>query len=73
MPLRFLVAFIVFALCSPTEGQQAKKVPRIGFLGITSPSTVSARLEAFRRGLRALRYVITIPPTVLARADRVIK
>src|SRR4029077_3289401 len=36
---------------------QAKKVPRIGFLITTSPSAVSARTEAFRRGLRELAYV----------------
>jgi ABC-type uncharacterized transport system substrate-binding protein len=36
---------------------QPTKVPRIGFLGATSLSTISARLEAFRKGLRDLGYV----------------
>ena len=42
----------------PAEAQQpAAKVPRIGFLGATSPSTNAARIEAFRQGLRELGYV----------------
>jgi putative tryptophan/tyrosine transport system substrate-binding protein len=39
------------------EAQQPKKVPRVGFLGTASPSAVSARVEAFRQGLRELGYV----------------
>jgi len=39
------------------EAQQAKKVPRIGFLMSTSPSAISDRIEAFRQGLRELGYV----------------
>ncbi len=51
--------FIVVVLCvgAIAEAQQPKKVPRIGFLSATSPSTISARLEAFRQGLRELGYV----------------
>ena len=45
------------ALCFSAEAQQPKKVPRIGFLGVTSPSAISARTEAFRQGLRGLGYV----------------
>jgi putative ABC transport system substrate-binding protein len=37
--------------------QQPTKVPRIGFLLATSPSAISARVEAFRQGLRELGYV----------------
>jgi putative ABC transport system substrate-binding protein len=37
--------------------QQPTKVPRIGFQGAASPAAVSARLDAFRRGLRELGYV----------------
>jgi putative ABC transport system substrate-binding protein len=37
--------------------QQPKKVSRIGFLSVTSPSTISDRTEAFRQGLRELGYV----------------
>src|SRR5262249_12004579 len=56
MALRFLIVLIMFALCLPAEAQQ-KNVPRIGFLSATSPSTISARTDAFRQGLRDLGYV----------------
>src|SRR5262249_15962928 len=48
---------MLLALCLPVAAQQPKKVPRIGFLGVTSPSTIAARIEAFRQGLRELGYV----------------
>ena len=41
----------------PAEGQRAKKVPLIGFLAGTSPSTISDRIDAFRQGPRELGYV----------------
>jgi putative ABC transport system substrate-binding protein len=53
----FALCALLFALCLPAEAQQAKKVPRIGFLSATSPSSISARLEAFRQGLGELGYV----------------
>src|SRR5262245_46358624 len=37
--------------------QQAGKVPRIGFLGLTSPSDRPSLLDAFRQGLRELGWV----------------
>ena len=37
--------------------QQSTKVPRLAFLGTTSPSDISARVEAFRQGLREIGYV----------------
>src|SRR5262249_11661031 len=40
-----------------TRAQQAGKVPRIGFLGVASPSTFAARFEAIRLGLRDFGYV----------------
>ena len=39
------------------QAQQTAKIPRIGFLGATAPSSVSARYEAVRKGLRELGYV----------------
>src|SRR5262249_54864169 len=39
------------------HAQQAGKVPRIGFLGMASPSTFASRLEAFRLGLRDFGYI----------------
>ena len=49
---------VIFALCGArVEAQQPTKVPRIGFLSAVSPSTILARIEAFRQGLRELGYV----------------
>jgi putative tryptophan/tyrosine transport system substrate-binding protein len=48
---------MLLALCASAEAQQPAKVPRIGILGATSPSTNPARIEAFRQGLRELGYV----------------
>jgi putative tryptophan/tyrosine transport system substrate-binding protein len=39
------------------RAQKAGKAPRIGFLGLASPSTFASRLEAFRLGLRDFGYV----------------
>jgi ABC-type uncharacterized transport system substrate-binding protein len=39
------------------QAQQPTKVPRIGYLTAGSLSTSSARIEAFRQGLRELGYV----------------
>jgi putative tryptophan/tyrosine transport system substrate-binding protein len=39
------------------EAQQAKKVPRIGYLAAASASANPARIEALRQGLRELGYV----------------
>jgi putative ABC transport system substrate-binding protein len=48
---------MLFALSYSASAQQPAKIPRIGFLGATSPSIIPARLEAFRQGLRELGYV----------------
>jgi putative ABC transport system substrate-binding protein len=48
---------LLFALSFPAEAQQQpKKVARIGYLSVLSPSSDSARIEAFRQGLRELGY-----------------
>ena len=39
------------------HGQQLKKIPRVGFLGLTTPAAHARFLEAFRRGLRDLGYI----------------
>ena len=39
------------------QAQQAQTVPRIGFLSVNSRAAMSARVEAFRQGLRELGYV----------------
>ena len=53
---RALCALLV-ALCLRAEAQQPTKIPRIGFLLAVPASTILARLEAFRQGLRELGYV----------------
>jgi ABC-type uncharacterized transport system substrate-binding protein len=53
----FVLCAVLFALSLPTEAQQPTKVPRIGFLTAASISSVAARTEAFRQGLRELGYV----------------
>ncbi|HEU4341133.1 MAG TPA: ABC transporter substrate-binding protein [Candidatus Binatia bacterium] len=57
--VRFCVALcaMLYALCSSGEAQEATRVPRIGFLIASSPSTVALRMDAFRQGLRELGYV----------------
>src|SRR5258706_5659451 len=50
--------FMAVAACGArVEAQQARKVPRIGYLNPGFPSTDAARTEAFRQGLRELGYV----------------
>jgi len=41
----------------PAEAQQPAKIPRIGLLSAVPLSSMSARVEAFRQGLRELGYV----------------
>ena len=48
---------MLFALCLSAEAQQPGKVPRIGYLTVTTLSAISDRTEAFRQGLRELGYV----------------
>ena len=42
---------VLIALSVPANAQDARKVPRIGFLLPASLSAVSVRTEAFRQGL----------------------
>jgi ABC-type uncharacterized transport system substrate-binding protein len=53
----WLLATLFLANVSLAEAQQPAKVPRIGFLSSLSPAAVSARMDAFRQGLRELGYV----------------
>ena len=53
----WLLAVWFFAFLPLAEAQQAKKVPRIGYLAAASPSVSSSRREAFRQGLHDLGYV----------------
>ena len=49
---------VLLALGVPAEAQQAKKVPRVGFVpGSGNPNTPGPQVEAFRQGLRDLGYI----------------
>jgi ABC-type uncharacterized transport system substrate-binding protein len=48
---------LLLALCSSASAQQPTKVPRIGYLSVSSLSDMADRIDAFRDGLRELGYV----------------
>ena len=48
---------MLFALSYSASAQQAEKVPRIGYLSGSPPSSIAERIEAFRQGLRELGYM----------------
>jgi putative ABC transport system substrate-binding protein len=48
---------MLLALCYSAPAQQAKKVPRIGYLAADDAATESARSEAIRLALRELGYI----------------
>src|SRR5262245_8673233 len=52
-----LVVVVLLGVGVLAEAQQPKKVPRIGYLSVSSPSAMLTRTEAFRHGLRELGYV----------------
>jgi putative tryptophan/tyrosine transport system substrate-binding protein len=52
-----LVAVVLLTVGAMAEAQQPTKIPLIGSLSGSSPSTSPARHEAFRQGLRDLGYV----------------
>ena len=52
-----VIAFVLVVTGAVAHAQQPTKISRIGFLNVTSSSTMSARIEAFRQGLRELGYV----------------
>jgi putative ABC transport system substrate-binding protein len=55
----FLAGTGAVLLAAPlaADAQQARKVPRIGFLGARAPSESSPLIDAFRQGLRELGWV----------------
>jgi putative tryptophan/tyrosine transport system substrate-binding protein len=53
----FALGAIFLTVSFPSEAQQSKKVPRIGFLSTTFSSTNPDRTEAFKQGLRDLGYI----------------
>ena len=52
-----VAAILILASVHLAEAQQVKKVPRIGYLTGATPDGQTARIEAFRQGLRELGYI----------------
>jgi hypothetical protein len=49
---------VLFALCASAQGQQAKKIPVVGFVaGSSSSSFTKFNIDTFRQGLRDLGYI----------------
>src|SRR4029077_6672525 len=59
MRRREFIALVSGAIACPmvVRAQQQAKVPRIGYLGVTSPSDRPRLLDAFRQRLRELGWV----------------
>jgi putative ABC transport system substrate-binding protein len=55
--LSILFVVVLLAVAVIAEAQQAKKVPRIGYLSSFDPVTDSARTETIRLALRELGYI----------------
>src|SRR5262245_29913574 len=53
----FALSTMLFALSFCASAQQAKNIPRVGFLNASTFSSVADRVNAFRQGLRELGYV----------------
>ena len=53
----FALGAVFLALSFPSGAQQPTKIPRIAWLTASSLSAQSARIEAFRQGLRELGYI----------------
>ena len=53
----FALTTMLLFVSYPAEAQKPLKVPRIGFLTAGSSSTIAARIEALRQGLRELGYI----------------
>jgi putative tryptophan/tyrosine transport system substrate-binding protein len=51
-----LCAVMLFAVAVMAEAQQQRKIPRIGYLGLSTLPTNTYRADAFRQGLRQLGY-----------------
>jgi len=71
-----LIVAVQLAVGAVTDAQQLRKVPWITFLMASSPGGDS-RVDGFRQGLLELKTAkqigLTIPQSLLYRADKVIK
>jgi putative tryptophan/tyrosine transport system substrate-binding protein len=55
--LSILLVVVLLAVAVIAEAQQAKKVPRIGFLAAATPATAADLVEAFKQSLREHGYL----------------
>src|SRR6266511_2467050 len=55
--LSIVFVVVLLAVAVKAGAQQPTKIPRIGYLSGSSPSTAPGRRKAFRQGLRELGYV----------------
>ena len=55
--LGFALSALLSMLCVSAEAQQPTKIPRIGYVAPLSSTSESARIEAFKQGLRDLGYI----------------
>src|SRR5512145_1061433 len=55
--LSLVVAVSIIAVPLVADAQPAGKVHRIGYLGVTTPSSAARSIEAFREGLRELGWI----------------
>jgi ABC-type uncharacterized transport system substrate-binding protein len=55
--LVYALPALILTIIHLAQAQQAKKVPRIGFLGGASASSYAVRIDAFRQGLNELGYI----------------
>jgi putative tryptophan/tyrosine transport system substrate-binding protein len=55
--LSILIVLVLLAVAVIADAQQLQKVPRIGMLEPGTSASNSARIEAFRQGLRDLGYI----------------
>jgi len=55
--LIYLLIIAIMVVGAVVQAQQPVKVPRVGYLSGGSLSTLAARIDAFRQGLRELGYI----------------
>jgi putative tryptophan/tyrosine transport system substrate-binding protein len=53
----FSFCAVFWALCVPVEAQQPAKIPRLGYLSNSDPTSESTSLDATRRALRERGYI----------------
>lgn len=53
----WLLAAALLLSATAVQAQQSKKLYRIGYISVSSPSNAAGRVEAFRQGMRALGYL----------------